>query len=91
MLHALEVVVTFDDGYADNLHHAKPLLERYGIPATVFVTSDYIGQEHEFWGDKLERLLLQPGALPQTLQLQVNGTAYQWSLGEAAYFSEETY
>src|SRR5262245_19306871 len=52
------VVLTFDDGYADNLHHAKPLLERYDAPATVFVTSGYVGQDREFWWDELERLLL---------------------------------
>jgi peptidoglycan/xylan/chitin deacetylase (PgdA/CDA1 family) len=83
------VVVTFDDGYADNLHNAKPLLERYDIPATAFVTAGYIGGEREFWWDELERLLLQPGTLPGTLCLNVNGNSYQWALGEAAHYSED--
>jgi len=85
------VVVTFDDGYSDNFHNAKPLLERYDIPATVFLTTGYIGHEREFLWDELERLLLQPGTLPEKLHLSVNGSTYQWEIGEAAYYSEETY
>ena len=85
------VAITFDDGYADNLHNAKPLLERYDIPATVFVTTGYLGNEREFWWDELERLFLQPGTLPETLHLNVNGSAYEWEMGEAAHYSEEIY
>ena len=66
------VAITFDDGYADNLQNAKPLLERYDIPATVFVTTGYIGSEREFWWDELERLLLQPGTVPEKHHLSVN-------------------
>src|SRR5205085_2421930 len=33
------VALTFDDGYADNLLNAAPLLERGGLPATVYVSS----------------------------------------------------
>jgi peptidoglycan/xylan/chitin deacetylase (PgdA/CDA1 family) len=83
------VVVTFDDGYADNLSLAKPLLERYEIPATVFLITGHIGQAREFWWDELERLLLQPGTLPEALALRINGRAYQWQLGEAAQYSAE--
>jgi peptidoglycan/xylan/chitin deacetylase (PgdA/CDA1 family) len=83
------VVVTFDDGYADNLYHAKPMLERYAIPATVFLITGHLGHAREFWWDELERLLLQPGTLPEALALRLTGRAYQWQLGEAAQYSEE--
>lgn len=85
------VVVTLDDGYADNLYNAMPLLERYGIPATVFVPTGYIGHERDYWWDELGRVLLQPGTLPETLRLKINGSPYQWELGEWAHYGEDDY
>jgi peptidoglycan/xylan/chitin deacetylase (PgdA/CDA1 family) len=74
------IIVTFDDGYADNLYNAKPLLERYNIPATVFVTSGYVGADREFWHDELEKLLLHPGPLPEKLRLSINQQTFEWEL-----------
>jgi peptidoglycan/xylan/chitin deacetylase (PgdA/CDA1 family) len=72
------VVLTFDDGYADNLWNVKPLLEKYELPATVFVTSGSLDSPDEFWWDDLERILLQPRKLPKRLQLRVKDESYEW-------------
>lgn len=83
------VVITFDDGYANNLHNATPFLERYNIPATIFLVTGHIGCEREFWWDELDRILLQPGNLPETLNLNIKGNTYQWELGKAVYYRED--
>jgi peptidoglycan/xylan/chitin deacetylase (PgdA/CDA1 family) len=85
------VVITFDDGYADNLALAKPLLERYTIPATVFMAAGYIGSQREFWWDDLERLFLQPVTLPETLRLDINGRTFDWELGKANAYDAYAY
>lgn len=85
------VVVAFDDGYADNFHNAKCLLERYEASATVFVTTGYIGHKGEFWWDELDRLLLQPGVLPGNLNLSISGSTFSWELGEWACYSEDAF
>lgn len=86
-----QIAITFDDGYTDNLYNAKPLLERYDIPATMFLTSGYMEQKRDLWWDELNRLLLEPGSLPEVLCLEINGTTHRWELGTAANYSEEEY
>lgn len=77
-------VVTFDDGYANNLHHARPVLEKHRVPATVFITTGYIGKDREYWWEELDDLLLSPPTLPDRLELTLGGKAHAWDLGDAA-------
>jgi peptidoglycan/xylan/chitin deacetylase (PgdA/CDA1 family) len=77
------VALTFDDGYTDQLLEAKPLLEKYNIPATVFVTTGYLGGE--FWWNELEEILYRPSILPQQLSLYVKGEPFKWSCTPAHY------
>jgi peptidoglycan/xylan/chitin deacetylase (PgdA/CDA1 family) len=83
------VVITFDDGYADNLYNAKPILEQYGIPATVFVTAGQIGSQQEFWWDELERLLLLPNRLPEITSLSANSSPNHWAASVAELYLKE--
>ena len=85
------VAITFDDGYANNLHNAKPLLERYNMAATVFVSGGYPIQSREFWWDELDQLILQPGRLPEELVLTIKDKRHKWNLGAAIDYSEKDY
>jgi len=46
------VCITFDDGYRSVHDLALPVLKEFGLPATVFVTSGYLG-EHRMWNDRI--------------------------------------
>lgn len=50
MLPARAACVTFDDGYADNLEVAVPILERLSIPATFFITGGAV-ETGIMWND----------------------------------------
>lgn len=44
------LVITFDDGYKDNYELAAPVLKRYGLPATFFVATNFVGSRTvPFW------------------------------------------
>lgn len=78
------VAITFDDGYADNLHEALPILEEVGVPATFFVTSGYVGSSREFWWDDLERIIGGTPSLPERFSLDDRDFGRNWPTGTAA-------
>ncbi len=73
-------IVTFDDGYADNLHNALPLLERFEIPATFFIATGYLGGQREFWWDELARVVFEGTVASDELRLTVGDKSFRWDL-----------
>jgi peptidoglycan/xylan/chitin deacetylase (PgdA/CDA1 family) len=78
------LVVTFDDGYESMLTHALPVLEELGLPATVFVPTDFPGQREylswpgiEEWLDSPHREELRPLDWDQLAELVRHG----WEIG----------
>jgi peptidoglycan/xylan/chitin deacetylase (PgdA/CDA1 family) len=72
------VVITFDDGYADNFVEALPILEEVDIPATFFIATGNIGLCEEFWWDELERIILDSHASPSYFRLRDEQFGRRW-------------
>ena len=73
------IAITLDDGYACNALVAAPLLERHGLPATVFVTTGVISSNEEFWWDSLLRVVGE--SCTDSLRISVGGEVVSVFLG----------
>lgn len=50
-------LVTFDDGWRDNYVNALPILEHHRVPATIFLSTGFIGSGKRFWQERLSEEL----------------------------------
>ncbi len=56
------LVMTFDDGYQNNYTYAFPVLRAHSVPATVYITTDFVDKKKPLWVDRLEYAI---GMAPQ--------------------------
>jgi peptidoglycan/xylan/chitin deacetylase (PgdA/CDA1 family) len=68
------LAITFDDGYRDNLTQAAPILARYGLPATIFIATGFVGGKDVPWFDRIAQAV-------KTSRVEAYRTPWGESLG----------
>jgi peptidoglycan/xylan/chitin deacetylase (PgdA/CDA1 family) len=53
-LQSNSLVLTFDDGYRNNLTFALPILRQFKVPATIFLCTSNVTEQKPFWFDRLD-------------------------------------
>ena len=79
------VVVTFDDGYSDNLSNALPIAQSKGVPITVFVTSGLLSGLRGYWWDRLAVLLRARPTTTGEFCLTASGQTVRIPLGRSDF------
>lgn len=73
---AKSVLLTFDDGYADNVIHALPILEKHQLEALFYIATGTLGTSEEFWWDAVERIVLLSDVQPEEKEFELNSIRY---------------
>ena len=51
------VNITFDDGYKDNLTYALPILEKYKVPASIYITTRFLEKNVSMWWYEIKKII----------------------------------
>jgi peptidoglycan/xylan/chitin deacetylase (PgdA/CDA1 family) len=66
-LPAFPAVLTFDDGFASNYHLAYPVLMRFGLPAIIYLETEFVDGKKAIWVDRVDYAMQQAGRTRQQL------------------------
>jgi ubiquinone/menaquinone biosynthesis C-methylase UbiE/peptidoglycan/xylan/chitin deacetylase (PgdA/CDA1 family) len=72
------VAVTIDDGYESNYILAYPILKELNIPATVFLTTNFLDSREFLWVDRIEYAIARTRS--KSLQINIEGKVYSFNL-----------
>ena len=75
------VAVTFDDGYRDNYECAFPILARYNLPATIFLTTGVLDSGEPLWFEQLTEAIKK--TRQEYLDLEIDIPRRFWLRNEA--------
>ncbi len=73
------VLLTFDDGYRNNLDLALPVLEARNIRPLLFVTTGYLSNARTFWFDRFDYAIQQ---IDRLWKLEVDGRTFTFEPGD---------
>jgi peptidoglycan/xylan/chitin deacetylase (PgdA/CDA1 family) len=65
------LAITFDDGYQDNYDNAFPVLQRYNLPATIFLTTGSIDSPQPLWFERLANAVKKTGLDHLDLEIDI--------------------
>jgi len=87
-----KVLLTFDDGYEDCFTIAKPLLEKYQIPATFFITTkNLINKDDNFYyWDVVQKIFLELKNLPSTFLIKLSNGVITIAINEKERLQPDT-
>ena len=69
------IMLTFDDGYQNNLR-ILPLLRQYQVPATIFLATHYIVNQRAYWWDVVHRHRVSEGAAEAAIRAEQEPLMY---------------
>ncbi len=70
------ILITFDDGYADNYIEALPILEKYNLQALFYIATGTLNTANEFWWDAVERIVLLSESFPDREYMLLGNKKY---------------
>ncbi|MEO8399860.1 MAG: polysaccharide deacetylase family protein, partial [Ignavibacteriaceae bacterium] len=72
------VIITFDDGYADNYLEALPILESLDSQALFYISTSLLNTEKLIWWDQLEQIFFSQKNIPASLKIKIDDKDYNF-------------